>query len=135
MRYFAFLSVPYCYKVLSNSECHVAERQYLNVLEFGAVPAVSQSCAASLPVLVEGDGPQRYENAQKHCSSIIKQDARLQKQEVGFKCFCTKLNKTNLHNVNVNLCDTLIALALKVVHLSNAVNDIPSSCTPLLFCL
>lgn len=57
-----------------------ASPPHLNVLEFRAVPAVSQSRTTSLPVLQEGDGPQRHEDAQKHGSSIIEQEASLQTQ-------------------------------------------------------
>lgn len=49
----------------------------LNILKVRAVPVVSKSWTGSLPVLQEGDSPQGHEDTQKHCSSIIKQDACL----------------------------------------------------------
>lgn len=51
--------------------------RHLNVLEVWTVPAVRQSCTTSLPVLQEGDSPQRHEDTEKHRPSIIKQETHL----------------------------------------------------------
>lgn len=53
---------------------------HLNVLKVRAVPAVRQSRTCPLPVLQEGDGPQRHEDTEEHCSSVIKQQSHLQTQ-------------------------------------------------------
>lgn len=87
--FITFITIPNTYNVkvtCGYEQCELKTqvffqvRRNLNVLELGAVPAVSQSCTTSLPVLQEGDGPQRYEDTEKHCSSIIKQDTCLQRQ-------------------------------------------------------
>lgn len=52
--------------------------QHLNPLKLRAVPAVSQSGTSPLPVLQEGDGPQRHEDAEEQGSSIIKHQTHLQ---------------------------------------------------------
>ena len=53
--------------------------RYLDVLEVGAVPAVRQGRAASLPVLQEGDGPQRHEDTEKHGAPVVKQETCLKR--------------------------------------------------------
>lgn len=59
--------------------------EHLNLLEVRAVPAVGLGDAASLPVLVESDGPQRDEDAEEDSSSVVEEDSCLHAtQEVAF---------------------------------------------------
>lgn len=49
-------------------------KKHLDLLDIRAVPAVGLGSAASLPVLVEGDGPQGDEGTEEDSSSIVKED-------------------------------------------------------------
>lgn len=60
--------------------------EHLNLLEVRTVPAVGLGSTASLPVFVEGDGPQGDEDAEEDSSSIVEEDSCLQAiQEVAFR--------------------------------------------------
>lgn len=50
---------------------------HLNLLKVGAVPAVRQSGTRPFPVLQEGNSPQRHEDAEEDCASIVKKYANL----------------------------------------------------------
>lgn len=61
-------------------------KEHLDLLEVRAVPAMGLGGAASLPVLVEGDGPQRHEDTEEDGSSIVEEDSCLQAtREVAFR--------------------------------------------------